>query len=53
MDRKFTEDSVTWSSIEKYIPYSKVCWSTNKNGISIYVLLDENGNKIDINEYIS
>ena len=44
----FCEDEVSWSCIEKYIPYTKVVWSTHKNGISTYKLLDENGKKIDI-----
>ena len=52
MSRIYSEDDITWSSIEKYIPYSKVDWTTNKNGISRYCFLDENGKKIDINDYI-
>lgn len=52
MGRKYTEDEISWSCIEKYIPYAQVVWSTHKNGISTYTFLDENGKKIDINEYI-
>ena len=53
MGKKYSEDEVSWSCIEKYIPYAKVVWSTHNNGISTYKLLDENGKQIDINEYIS
>ena len=52
MERKYSEDDVTWSSIEKFIPYAKVTWFKNKVGIYTYKLIDENGNKIDIDEYV-
>ena len=52
MSRIYSEEDITWSSIEKYIPYSNVCWTTNKNGISIYKLFDEEGNRIYISDYI-
>ena len=52
MARKYSEEDVTWSSIEKYIPYSTVEWETNKNGISTYRFMDENYKKIDIDEYV-
>lgn len=52
MERKYSEDDVTWSSIEKYIPYAKVEWSTNKQGISTYKLIDKNGKEIDIQKYV-
>lgn len=45
---KYSEEDVTWSSIEKYIDYSKVVWSFTKNGIPKYVFMDENGNKIKV-----
>jgi len=45
----YSETDITWSSIEKYYPYSKVNWFVEKNGIPRYVLLDENGEKININ----
>ena len=50
MERKYSEDDVTWSSIEKYIPYAKVEWSINKQGISTYKLIDKNGKEIDIGQ---
>ena len=53
MWKKYSEDDISWSCIEKYIPYAKVVYSMHKNGISKYTFLDENGEKIDINEYIS
>lgn len=53
MGRRFSEDEVSWSCIERYIPYAKVEWRMHRNGISTYTLLDENGKKIDINDYIS
>jgi hypothetical protein len=53
MSRIYSEDDITWSSIEKYIPYSKVEWTTNKNGISTYKLFDEEGKRIYISDYIN
>lgn len=52
MSRIYSEDDITWSSIEKFIPYAKVNWYTNKHGISTYKLLDEEGKNIDIDEYV-
>lgn len=52
MEKSYSEEKVAWSSIEKYIPYSKVIWKMRKNGIPIYVFLDEEGKKIDINDVI-
>ena len=43
MSRIYSEDDITWSSIEKYIPYSKVEWTTNKNGIATYKFFDKDG----------
>lgn len=52
MSRIYSEEDITWSSIEKYIPYYRVEWSVNKNDIAAYKFYDENGEKIDINDYI-
>ena len=52
MERKYSEDDITWSSIEKYIPYAKVNWFINKVGISTYKLMDENDKEIDVDEYV-
>ena len=52
MEKIYSEDNITWSTIEKYIPYTKVIWTTNKQGISTYKLLDKNGKEIDIDEYV-
>ena len=52
MEKIYNEDDITWSSIEKYIPYAKVEWSINKYGISTYKLINEDGKKIDIDGYI-
>lgn len=49
MENIYSECNVTWASIEKYIPYSKVVWSKRKNGIPVYTFFDENYEKIDIN----
>lgn len=49
MKRIYSEEDITWASIEKYIPYSKVVWSERKNGIPVYTFFDENYEKIDIN----
>ena len=52
MSRIYSEDDITWSSIEKYIPYNKVVFGINKNGISTYKLFDEDGRIIDIDKYV-
>lgn len=36
MDKIYSEENVTWSSIEKDVPYSKVVWTIGKNGIPKY-----------------
>ena len=43
------EVNVTWASVEKDVPYSKVVWHFQKNGIPTYTFLDENGKSIEIN----
>lgn len=48
MVKTYNEVGITWSSIEKYYDYSQTIWSVDKNGIPKYVLLNKNGNKIDI-----
>ena len=48
MERIYSEGDITWSSIERHYDYSKVRWNTQKNGIPIYALFDEDDNKIDI-----
>ena len=53
MGRIFSEEDITWSSIEKHIPYKKVLWTVQKNGIPTYTFIDENDKKMDINEYSS
>ena len=53
MPRIYSEEDITWSSIEKCIPYHKVEWTANKNGISSYKLFDEEGKRIYINDYIN
>jgi hypothetical protein len=47
----YSEKDLTWSSIENNYKYNKVIWFTQKNGIPVYALFDENGEKIDINIY--
>lgn len=49
MEASYSELNVTWSSIEKYVNYCSVVWSTDKNGIPRYTFLDEDGKKIDVN----
>lgn len=48
MKKVYSEEDITWSSIEKYIDYNSVHWSMDKNGIPVYTFIDENGKKIDI-----
>lgn len=48
MSKKYSEGDITWSSIEKYIPYKEVTWRTSKDGIPIYSFTDENGKTIEI-----
>lgn len=52
MGRKYSEDELPWSVIEKYVPYATVQWPIINKGIPMYRLLDRNGKKIDINDYI-
>ena len=52
MKNKYSEEDISWASIEKYIPYSKVVWSERKNGIPVYTFFIENYKKIDINDVI-
>ncbi len=52
MSRIYSENDITWSSIEKYIPYFKVEWATNKNGMPSYKLFDEKGKRIYVSDYI-
>ena len=37
----YSEKDVTWSSIEKDVPYAKVIWSTQKNGIPKFTFIGE------------
>ena len=45
---KYSEEDVTWSSIEKDILYKTVTWSTDKNSIPMYAFMDENRSRIKI-----
>ena len=49
MENMYSELDVTWVSIEKYVDYCSVRWSTDKNGIPRYMFFDEDGKKIDVN----
>ena len=51
MSKKYSEADITWSSIEKYVPYKEVIWVVEKNGIPLYTMYNYNGEKIDINDY--
>lgn len=48
MKRIYGEDDISWSCIEKDIPYAKVEWYWHKNGISTYAFFDENGKRIKV-----
>ena len=48
MGKFYSEDDITWATIEKIVPYSKVVWHMGKNGIPMYKLFDENNKKLDI-----
>ena len=48
MESKYSEEDVTWSSIESKYDYSKVVWRMCNNGIPVYSLFDEDGKKIEI-----
>jgi hypothetical protein len=52
MLRIYSEDNITWSSVEKDVSYYKVIWSTDRNGIPTYKLLNEKDKRIDISDYI-
>ena len=49
MKKVYNETDITWSSIEKDFMYDKVNWSIRSNGIPVYTLYDERGNKIEVN----
>ena len=44
----YSEEDITWSSIEKYYQYDKVIWSVSKEGIPRYKLIDENHSAINV-----
>lgn len=46
MDRNYSEEDITWSCIEKYVPYAKVYWCMGNDGIPIYTFFDEHFNRI-------
>ena len=48
MEKVYGEVDVTWSSIENRYKYSKTVWIMRSNGIPVYTLLDEDGNRIKI-----
>lgn len=48
MARVYSEGDITWSSVEKDVPYTKVNWSINPNGIPVYTFYDEYYNRIEI-----
>lgn len=52
MKKTDNEINVTWSSIEKNIPYAAVVWGAYDNGLPKYTFVDEHGKKIDINQYV-
>ena len=48
MGKVYSESDITWSSIEKDVPYSKVIWSVSKDGIPRYTFLNENNERIEV-----
>lgn len=48
MSKKYSEEDITWSSIEKYYKYDKVVWYMRSNGIPTYALMDEKGKRIKV-----
>jgi len=36
----YSEKDITWSSIEKDVPYTKVIWTVGKDGIPIYTFIN-------------
>ena len=47
MNEVSNRTDVTWSSVESYVPYSKVNWYKDKDGIPRYIFSDEEGNRIN------
>ncbi len=47
MEEVSNRTDVTWSSVEKDVPYNKVTWYTDKSGIPRYIFSDEEGNSIN------
>jgi hypothetical protein len=52
MPKIYSEEDITWSSIEKYVPYNKVRWCVRKDGIPVYNFFNEKDERIYINDYI-
>ena len=48
MAKIYSEEDITWSSIEKDVPYIRVNWHINESGIPVYTFFDENYNKIEV-----
>ena len=45
----YSEVDLTWSSMERLYDYSRVTWTTERNGIPRYTFFDKNGKQIEIN----
>ena len=37
--RNYSEEGITWASIEKDVPYIKVIWSIGRDGIPKYTFI--------------
>ena len=48
MNRKYSEQDITWSSIECQYQYKETIWSKDKYGIPIYKLYDDSHEIIDV-----
>ena len=48
MDKNYSEVDKTWSTIENKYDYAKTKWFFDKMGIPRFVLLDNNGQRINI-----
>ena len=41
MESVYSEMGLTWASVEKDVPYTKVVWTVGKDGIPTYYFVNE------------
>lgn len=49
MEKIYSEENVTWSSVENKISYDKVIWYVRKNGIPVCMFFNEDNKQNEMN----